>query len=99
MRGYAETNRCRSDFLLAYFGEEADELCGICDNCVNGVATEVATDEGAAFPLQSHVRHEEFGDGTVTDLEDDRITVLFDEVGYRTLSLELVEERDLLEGA
>ncbi|HEX6877426.1 MAG TPA: RecQ family ATP-dependent DNA helicase [Nocardioidaceae bacterium] len=99
MRGYAETARCRSDFLLAYFGEEADDLCGICDNCVDGVATEVATDEGSAFPLRSLVHHAEFGAGTVTDLEEDRITVLFDEVGYRTLSLRLVEERDLLRKA
>ncbi|HET7532502.1 MAG TPA: RecQ family ATP-dependent DNA helicase, partial [Nocardioidaceae bacterium] len=97
MRGYAETARCRADFLLAYFGEEADALCGTCDNCVNGVATEVATDDGAAFPLQSQVRHKEFGEGTVTDLEDDRITVLFDDVGYKTLSLELVENEGLLE--
>jgi ATP-dependent DNA helicase RecQ len=28
--------------------------------------------------------------------EPDRITVLFDEYGYRTLSLEAVEEHDLL---
>ena len=28
--------------------------------------------------------------------DDGRVTVLFDEVGYRTLALELVAERDLL---
>ena len=95
MRGYAETSRCRTDFLLAYFGEEADGLCGICDNCRHGVATQAMTDD-AAFPLQSHVHHEEFGEGTVTDLEEDRITVLFDDAGYKTLSLELVEEEGLL---
>ena len=66
---------------------------------MDGVATEVATDEGSAFPLRSLVHHAEFGAGTVTDLEEDRITVLFDEVGYRTLSLRLVEERDLLRKA
>jgi ATP-dependent DNA helicase RecQ len=99
MRGYAETARCRADYLLAYFGEEADELCGTCDNCVSGVATEVVSDDGSAFPLQSQVEHDEFGPGTVTDLEDDRITVLFDEVGYRTLALGLVQEQGLLRRA
>jgi ATP-dependent DNA helicase RecQ len=37
------------------------------------------------------VHHDEFGDGVVTDVEDDRLTVLFDDVGYRTLSLDLAE--------
>ena len=49
------------------------------------------------FPLQSDVRHDEFGDGVVTDLEDDRLTVLFQDVGYRTLSREVVAEQGLLE--
>jgi ATP-dependent DNA helicase RecQ len=37
------------------------------------------------------VRHDDFGDGVVTDVEQDRLTVLFEDVGYRTLSLELAE--------
>ena len=41
--------------------------------------------------------HAEFGLGTVTDVDDDRITVLFEDEGYRTLALDLVEERRLLE--
>jgi hypothetical protein len=35
----------------------------------------------------------------VTDIADDRITVLFEDAGYRTLSLDLVEDRGLLEQA
>ena len=97
MRGYAETTRCRADFLLSYFGEEPDELCGACDNCVAGIAVASIADDDAPYPLQSEVRHEEFGAGTVTDIEEDRITVLFADVGYRSLSLELVEEHQLLE--
>lgn len=97
MRGYAETDRCREDFLLAYFGEEAEERCGRCDNCLAGVAAEPVNGDGTSFTLQSHVRHEEFGEGTVTDVEEDRITVLFADAGYKTLSLELVEEQGLLE--
>ncbi len=31
--------------------------------------------------------------------EEDRVTVLFSEVGYRTLALDVVERNDLLESA
>jgi ATP-dependent DNA helicase RecQ len=31
--GYAETRRCRSQQLLAYFGEKGSAPCGICDIC------------------------------------------------------------------
>ena len=26
--------RCRTQLLLAYFGEQTDEWCGVCDNCI-----------------------------------------------------------------
>ena len=97
MRAYAETDRCRAEFLLGYFGEEAERRCGVCDACRSGTAEEseaVAAD--APFPVQRAVRHEEFGEGTVTDVEDDRLTVLFEDAGYRTLSARLVAENDLL---
>jgi len=47
--------------------------------------------------LHSQVRHGEFGSGTVTDLEADRITVLFDDAGYKTLSLKVVRRQRLLQ--
>jgi ATP-dependent DNA helicase RecQ len=96
MRGYAETSRCRSDFLVAYFGEQQPEPCGICDNCQAGTTTHVTSDD-ATFPVHSQVRHGEFGSGTVTDLEADRITVLFDDAGYKTLSLTVVRRQSLLQ--
>jgi ATP-dependent DNA helicase RecQ len=99
MRSYAETRRCRPDFLLAYFGEEQEEPCGACDNCRDGLVTTTVAREDAPYPLQSAVRHDDFGTGTVTDVEDDRITVLFEDVGYRNLSLEVVAEQGLLERA
>lgn len=96
MRGYAETDRCRSAYLLAYFGEPAEQLCGTCDNCEAGLAgDEVAEHE--TFRLRSRVAHDEFGEGVVTDVEEDRLTVLFEDVGYRTLSLAVVEEQGLLD--
>jgi ATP-dependent DNA helicase RecQ len=72
-------------------------LCGHCDNCRDGVAEQSVSSNDEPFPLQAGVRHDEFGDGVVTDLEEDRLTVLFQDVGYRTLSREVVAEQELLE--
>jgi ATP-dependent DNA helicase RecQ len=101
MRGYAETMGCRREFLLGYFGEDLPEPCGNCDTCTSGSAYEQDTEQEPAadepFPLQAHVRHAEWGPGVVMSHEDDRITVLFETEGYRTLSRELIDEHDLLE--
>jgi len=48
------------------------------------------------FPLHSTVRHRTWGTGTVLGYEDDRMTVLFDSVGYKTLSVGVVRKQDLL---
>jgi ATP-dependent DNA helicase RecQ len=92
MRAYAETDRCRAEFLVGYFGEELEERCGACDNCVSGVAPDPADEPGSSYAVLDRVHHGTFGAGVVTDVEDDRVTVLFDEVGYRTLALELAED-------
>ena len=97
MRAYAETERCRSAFMLGYFGAEVRDRCGICDNCVAGLAPDETAAPDVPYAVQSIVRHPEFGVGTVTDVEEDRITVLFEDEGYRTLALDLLEERGLLE--
>lgn len=97
MRAYAETERCRSAFMLGYFGAEVRDRCGICDNCVAGLAPDETVAPDVPYAVQSTVRHAEFGVGTVTDVEEDRITVLFEDEGYRTLALDLVDERGLLE--
>ncbi|WP_083501827.1 RecQ family ATP-dependent DNA helicase [Sphaerimonospora mesophila] len=92
MRGYAETTGCRRRFLLEYFGEPYERICGACDTCRSGEASvpEVTGDEGP-YPLHAGVRHTEWGHGTVMSRESDRITVLFDSVGYKTLALGAVE--------
>jgi ATP-dependent DNA helicase RecQ len=100
MRSYAETRGCRRIFLLGYFGEQRLEPCGNCDTCSSGTAFEEhpeATTDDVPYPLDSTVRHREWGEGTVMKVEDDRITVFFESEGYRVLSLDLVGESRLLE--
>jgi ATP-dependent DNA helicase RecQ len=99
IRAYAETDRCRMAFLTGYFGEDVP-ACGRCDNCRSGRAGEAAdraAGTSSPYPPESRVCHREFGEGTVMDVEADRITVLFAEVGYRTLDLAVVQEHGLLE--
>jgi ATP-dependent DNA helicase RecQ len=93
MRAYAEHPGCRREFILSYFGEEYDGPCGNCDNCDAGHGE--ATGKGP-FPVGAQVAHEEWGTGTVQRYDGDQMTVLFDAVGYKTLSIELVVERGLL---
>ncbi|AJP05980.1 ATP-dependent DNA helicase RecQ [Streptomyces cyaneogriseus subsp. noncyanogenus] len=105
-RAYAETTGCRRRFLLGYFGEEYQAPCGTCDVCE---AQEGGQDGGpgapgetgrprhpaaSAFPVGARVRHGEWGEGSVLSEDGDRITVLFDRAGYRTLSLEALAGRD-----
>ncbi|HMA45946.1 MAG TPA: RecQ family zinc-binding domain-containing protein, partial [Frankiaceae bacterium] len=97
MRGYAETTGCRRQYLLAYFGELLEEPCGACDTCLAGTAEEQPDPAESPYPLGGTVRHAQWGDGIVMRYEGDRIVVLFDEVGYRTLSLAAVRSRGLLE--
>src|SRR5690349_9056346 len=100
MRGYAETTECRRQFLLGYFGEQLDEPCGNCDNdtraAENGQHPAPAPPADTPFPVETPVEHAEWGPGIVMRVEEDRLVVLFDEVGYKTLGLAAVLEHDLL---
>lgn len=72
-------------------GDESDSaLLGAGDNAAGDVSADCRFTSGAA------VEHSSLGLGTVVDVAGDVITVLFDDEGYRTLSLEIVEEGDLL---
>lgn len=104
MRGYAETTDCRGRRLLAYFGDSAAGPCGHCDNCDDRSSPDhpdrsdrqESPAADGPYPPQSRVRHPEFGSGLVMDIEDGRLTVLFDDHGYRVLGLSAVLEHGLL---
>jgi ATP-dependent DNA helicase RecQ len=102
VRGYAEHDGCRRAFLLGYFGEAFQPPCGNCDFCdahpdgaQHGAGTG-ATAGDEPFAVGEHVDHPEFGSGTVQRVEDGIVTVVFDRVGYKTLSEEIVTRRGLL---
>ncbi|USX53611.1 ATP-dependent DNA helicase RecQ [Lentzea sp. HUAS12] len=94
MHRYADTRDCRRRFLIGYFGEELDRPCGHCDTCDEGVADDDSV--STEYPPNSPVRHDQWGRGTVVHHEADRLMVLFDDVGYKTLSLAAVRETGVL---
>jgi ATP-dependent DNA helicase RecQ len=97
MRGYAETTGCRRQYLLGYFGEQLHRWCEHCDVCENSDHAVVpGPAEAGDFPPNSRVRHAEWGDGVVMRVEDDRMTVLFEAGGYKTLHRTVVRDNDLL---
>jgi ATP-dependent DNA helicase RecQ len=97
MRSYAETEGCRRDHILSYFGEEHEVPCFYCDNCDAGLVK--ADDSERPFPIGAAVTHKAWGAGEVQRYDRDRVVVLFESVGYRTLALDLVEDEGLLKGA
>jgi ATP-dependent DNA helicase RecQ len=112
MRGYAETDGCRRQFLLGYFGEDLPEPCGNCDSCTEAARhgapqPHIGNHDGDAagdahdvpFPVQSPVTHKKWGPGLVMRYEDDVITVVFEREGYKTLSRDAVVKRKLLKPA
>jgi ATP-dependent DNA helicase RecQ len=95
MRSFAETQGCRRDHILSYFGEEHEVPCFYCDNCDAGLVK--PDDAVRPFPIGAVVTHKAWGPGEVQRYDRDRVVVLFESVGYRTLALDLVEEEGLLE--
>jgi ATP-dependent DNA helicase RecQ len=95
MRSYAETEHCRRAALLSYFGEPFEPPCGNCDACLAGRSLREEPTQHP-FPINGRVVHGTFGVGTVQRYDNDVMTVLFDQVGYKTLSVSAVSEHGLL---
>lgn len=101
MRAYAELRTCRRAFLLAYFGEDPPVRCGRCDVCdefesVGTPAEGAGEDEraGTGLRIGGRVRHPSWGEGVVQHGDTAKVTVAFEEVGYKTLALQVLRERD-----
>ena len=86
----------RGDGAFAVEARECPAPCGFCDNCEAGAVAE-AGDE--PFALGSRVADDSWGEGLVQRYERDKMVVLFDDVGYKTLDVGLVTQRRLLEPA
>ncbi len=94
MRRYAEMTDCRRRFLLRYFGEAVSQACRACVNCDAGQSRPVVPT--GLFSPGERVEHHQWGPGLVLEAEADRLTVLFDEYGYRELATQVVSGRHLL---
>jgi hypothetical protein len=69
--------------MLGYFGEGHEPPRGNCDVCEklgDGAATDGAL---ALFGVGERVMHGAWGTGTIGRVEHERITVVFDTVGYK----------------
>jgi ATP-dependent DNA helicase RecQ len=102
MRRYAEYDGCRRSFLLSYFGQDYPGQCGNCDNDDLIRAETRPSETGPAavpFAVGARVLSERWGQGTVQRYDGDHVTVLFDEHGYRELSVPVILERALLRPA
>ncbi len=61
-----------------------------------GTASSPEPVRGVRFPVHARVEHVEWGPGEVIRRDEDRLTVLFHESGYRELLLSAVLAEDLL---
>lgn len=96
MRRYADHTGCRRSLLLSYFGQDYPGPCGNCDN-----DRTLAEPRPAAVPFAvgARVVHERWGQGSVQRYDEDHVTVLFDEHGYRELYVPAILDRCLLRPA
>ena len=97
MRDYAETIECRRQYLLNYFGEPLADPCGHCDTCDSGLAQRALEQaELLPFAMKSRVTHTKYGEGTVMRYDGNKIVILFDTAGEKSIVTEFSIEKKLL---
>ncbi|GBG15556.1 ATP-dependent DNA helicase RecQ [Novimethylophilus kurashikiensis] len=97
MIGYAQSGFCRWKVLMTYFGEEAFDQCGGCDNCLHPPSALVETaetkDESSSeeaaevkevFTPGMMVKAPKYGQGQVQAQVGEQVTVLFPDNETRT---------------
>jgi ATP-dependent DNA helicase RecQ len=111
MQAYAELRDCRREYLLHYFGdEEVTAPCGSCDNCkkpqpsvaapVSEARAEVHSEKrepSHPFPVHGRVVHSGLGKGVVQKYDGDKVEILFDDGGRKTLSVPFLLDNGLLQ--
>lgn len=97
MRGYAEVKDCRRAYLLNYFGEAYESPCNHCDNCQAGIAVDDEHGDNHPYPIECRVIHKSWGEGVVMRHEGDKVVILFDKVGYKTLGVTIARLYRLLQ--
>jgi ATP-dependent DNA helicase RecQ len=85
-RSYAETSHCRRAELLAYFGDHYDPPCGRCDNDREAHTSDRAQAHIDQPGTGRRVSHRLWGEGTLLHQDEHELIVVFDAVGYRTLT-------------
>jgi ATP-dependent DNA helicase RecQ len=93
VRTYADTSDCRRRLLLELLGEDHPQRCGRCDSCDAGTSVDV---DDAPLHAGEAVEHTQWGPGTVSVVEADKVTVLFEERGYVTLDTAIALDGGLL---
>jgi len=101
---YAQTGFCRWKMLLEYFGEHVDwSHCGVCDNCLRPPEQSLSPvhrrlhvparhpEEKSPLHVGASVRVARFGEGQVSAIAGDKITVAFPDSRHRTFLREYVQ--------
>jgi ATP-dependent DNA helicase RecQ len=95
---YLSGSACRWSVLAGYLGDPSVARCATCDVCAETPAPQTTPRSSGAGPFDpgSSVLHTTFGLGVVVERDEESLSVLFDDAGYRRLALELLERTDLL---
>ncbi len=103
MMRYADSTRCRMQFLREYFGETEGDPCGRCDNCRHPIVPSLAVRRArraalrassapaaapSGFARGQRVQHSRFGHGEVVEVADDQVAVRFSRIVDRSQCLE-----------